>query len=81
MSLKGKFWDLFVVEEGRRLAVGRINPVRGGGWPPFENDVFASDDEAREYVERLAADGNEEAREALARVAVSGPEDEVDWEC
>lgn len=75
-SLKGKFWDCFVIEGGRRLVIGRINPVVPERGSKFENDVFATDAEALAYVEQLARDGNEEAREALMMVAVSEGEDE-----
>lgn len=75
-SLKGRFWEIYTIENGRRLAIGRVNPVSIDGRPAFENDVFADDVEALTYVQKLAADGNEEAREALMMVDVSQGDDE-----
>lgn len=79
-TLKGVWWDVFTVDNGRRLKIGRVNPVRPRGVQPFENDAFEDDAEALRYVEKLAADGNEEARAALMMVAVSEGEVERDGE-
>lgn len=81
-NLKGRAWDLMVTDGGRRLAIQRLDPMVGeDGLPAGRNDVFASDEAAREFVRLLAERGDRVALEALnTEMASVGLDELVDEE-
>ncbi len=67
-NLKGVAWDVVQGEDGR-YKIARLDPMPAPSGELMENDVFASDETAEEFVVLLAANGDEEARQALLQVA------------
>ena len=71
-NLRGVVWVLVQVDG--RLEVQRLEPMVLPGGGEVANDVFATDQAAREFVERLAALGDTECQQVMVDV-----DRDVDW--
>lgn len=78
-NLKGIAWDIFTPDGGKTLEIQRLHPLMDGkGEEAGPNDVFASDEAAREFVEEMALHGDIDCVNALFLVRQSEDLEEDD---
>jgi len=71
-SLKGIAWDIFTPDGGKTLEIQRLQPLLdSGGNEAGDNDVFASNEAAYEFVQQMASHGDIDCVNALFLVRQS----------